>query len=314
MIAHRNLLKDAGRILFWFPLRWCVNLIPFSGIYWLGGLLGNIDYFFSGPRRIQKMATNISRVFELSDSELQKIIRSNLQNHIRDVLELMKYPQLTRKHISRLIFFEGLELLNDELSKKKGVLLITAHFGAKQMLQVGLGCYGYKVNQIAFHLPAEDLSFIQRSVSQRMRKSIEEKIPATFIPADGFLRSAYNCLKNGEILIVAADGVGLAKYITKGYKTFQFLGQKMFFPQNVVALAKSTGSSIIPAFVMRRGAKHHIIIEPPIRLGELNDNEVFQQFVCMLEKYVRTYPQLWEFWEEFEQGNLIAVPDTPSLI
>lgn len=84
MIAHRNLLKDIGRILFWFPLRWCVNLMPFSVIHWLGGMLGNIDYFFSRSRRIQKMATNISRVFEMGESELKRMIKSNLKNHIRD--------------------------------------------------------------------------------------------------------------------------------------------------------------------------------------------------------------------------------------
>lgn len=48
MIAHHNLLKDIGRVLFWVSLKWCVNIMPFSMIYWMGGILGYIDYLSSG--------------------------------------------------------------------------------------------------------------------------------------------------------------------------------------------------------------------------------------------------------------------------
>ncbi len=306
MIAHRNLLKDIGRVLFWFPLRWCVNLMPFLVVYWIGGILGCIDYLFSGPKRIKKMVKNISQVFELNEKEAKRTIVNNLQNHCRNVLELTKYTKLNKENIANFLSFEGLEILDRELAKGKGVILATSHFGAKQLLQVGLGLCGYKINQISYHLKGGELSFIQKCVSQKQRKKIEDKIPAKFISAKDFLRPAYDCLKENQILIIAADGVGLVKYMGKEYAPYSFLGKEMLLPKNVASLAKRTGASMVPAFVVREGEKHRIIVEPALSVNEQPTEEIFEQFVRVLEKYIRQYPSLWEFWEEFEEGNLLV--------
>lgn len=252
------------------------------------------------------MLENISQAFEAEEKELRRIIRNNLRNHCRNVLELIKYPRLNPHNMAGIVAFQGLEFLHKELEKGKGVILVTSHFGAKQLLQVGLGLSGYKINQISFHIRGEELSFIQHHVSQKQRQKIEKRIPAKFIPRDKFLRSAYDCLKQNQILIIAADGVGSAKYIGKGYVPFNFLGKEMLFPKNVVSLAKRTGSSVVPAFVVRERKRQRIIVEPALRrVNERSDIEIFEQFVRLLEKYVRQYPSLWEFWEEFEEGNLL---------
>lgn len=307
MIAHRNFVKDIGRILFWFPVRWTIRTLPFSALYRAGGIMGDADYLFSGPERIKRMVKNISGVFEGKNKKsLKRIIKTNLQNHCRNVLELIKYPHLNQKNVSRILYFEGLGLLDRELANGKGVILATSHFGAKQLLQVGLGLKGYKINQISYHMDHTELTFIQKCVSQRQRKKIEEKIPARFIPVNSFLRSAYNCLKNNEILIIAADGIGLPEHMKRGYTPFSFLGKKSLFPPNMVSLAKKTGSSLLPVFVVRERMMHKIVIEPAIEVQSKSIEDTFAEFVKILEKYVRQYPSLWEFWEEFEDGNLIV--------
>ena len=308
MIAHRNLIKDISRVLFWFPLRWCVNFLPFFVVYWIGGVLGCIDYFFSGQKRIKKMSRNISQAFEVDKKGLEGLVRNNLQNHCRNVLEFLKYPQLTIENIGDCVFFEGLEFLDKELAKGKGVILFTAHFGAKQLLQVALGLRNYKINQICYHMDGNDLTFIQKHVSQKQKQKIEEKIPAKFISANSFLRSTYNCLKKNEILVIAADGIGLPEHINKGYAPFSFFGKRVLFPSNIVHLAKRSGASIVPIFVIREKIKHKIVIEPPIEINQKSIESVYKEFVKLLEKHIRQYPSLWEFWEEFEEGNLIVTP------
>jgi KDO2-lipid IV(A) lauroyltransferase len=265
MIPHRNVIKDIGRILFWYPVRWCVLLIPMPLIHRLGKQLGNLDYFLSGSKRIEKMTRNISKVFKAEEKELREIIRKNLQNHIQNVLELMKYPRLNKKNMTKLLSFEGLEILDEELSKRRGVILATAHFGAKQLLQVGLGLHGYKLNQIHYHMSEDELSLIQKKVSQKQRMRIEKQIPITFIASDSFMRSVLNCLKNNEVVILAADGIGIPKHMKKGYEPFSFFNEKMFFPTNFANLSIRTGASVLPVFVVREvDMRHKIIIEPPI--------------------------------------------------
>jgi hypothetical protein len=60
--------------------------------------------------------------------------------------------------------------------------------------------------------------------------------------------------------------------------------------------------------VIRDRIKHKIVIEPAIEINSKSNEDAFEEFVKILEKYIRQYPSLWEFWEEFEEGVLI-VPD-----
>lgn len=279
--------------------------MPFSAIYWTGGVLGDIDYFLSGRARTERMVKNISQVFNNDAKKAKKMIRNNLKNHCRTVLEFMKYPKINRANLGDVVSFDGLELLDAELNKGCGVILSTAHFGAKQLLQVALGHKGYPINQINYHMSRGELSFIQKNVSQKQRMMIEEKIPTTFFSAKGFLRSAYKCLKNNEVLIIAWDGSGLKEYMDKSFLPFDFLGKKMLFPTGPASMAKRTGASMIPVFVVRNKSRHKIVLEPQIDMRKLTTIEAVKQYIKVFEKYVLRYPSLWELWEEFEEGFLL---------
>jgi len=306
MIAHRNIVKDVGRIFVWYPLRWLTATMPPGVLYATGGLIGDMDGVLSVRGRIRRMVGNISGALGISPGVSRRLVRENLRNHARNMLEFMKYPQLScREKIERHLLCERFEVLDRELSRGRGVILITGHFGAKQFLQVGLGGLGYRVNQIHYHAEGGELSAIQKRVSQRMRKKVEEGIPARFISADGFLRAAFECLRDNEILIIAGDGAGVRSLMTKGYVPYRFLGKRMLFPSNVAAMAKKTGASLVPAFVVRRGVRHAIVIEDAIRTEDRSVEEIYGDFVKILERYVRRYPHLWEFWEEFEPGHLL---------
>ena len=305
MVPRPNIVKDMGRIFFWYPIRWFVLLMPIYLVYWLGGILGDLDYLVSGRGRINKMAKNLSFAFGRNSTELKKIVRKNLQNHGRDVLEFIKYPQLNSKNIGRFLSFENLEYLEKEIFKQKGVILATAHIGAKQLILVGLGLKGYKLSQLNYHMNANELSYVQKNISQRHRKKIEKSIPANFISSNQFLRPAINCLQENQILVVAADGIGLREHMKSGYAAFSFFGNQVLFPSRVISLARRTGSPIVPTFVIRNKRRHRIIFEPPIEMGAESDKDVFRGYVKILEKYIGQYPYLWEFWEEFEEGTMM---------
>ena len=126
-----------------------------------------------------------------------------------------------------------------------------------------------------------------------------------FISSKGYLGSAVKKLKKNEILIIAGDGIGLKQHMDKSYHSFNFLGRTMLFPTGSIAMAKLTGSPILPIFAIRDKHRHRIIIEPPLDMKDRNNFEIQKQYIRILERYIRTYPALWEFWEEFEPGILI---------
>ena len=308
MIAHRNLAKDLGRLFFWYPLRWAVLLLPFRAVYGLGGLLGRLDVALSGRRRTGRMAAHISRTLGCDAAAARRLVRANLQNHIRNVLEFIKYPQLNAANLAPVVTLVGREHLDQALQQGRGVVLCTAHFGAKQMLQVALGHSGYRINQINYYKPDTELTWIQRHVGQRLRQQIEKKIPAAFISAVGSLRPVYRCLHNNEVVIVTGDGSGVPEHITKAYPAVDFLGRKMFMPTGPVALARRTGAALVPAFVFRDRHRHRVVLEPALALpAEAAEADGVAQLARLIERNVRAAPALWEFWEEFDEGQLIPV-------
>jgi len=305
MIARKNIIKDLFRLLFWYPIRWLILPLPFSALYHIGGLLGEIDYIVSGRKRIQRMSRNISEALGINRRTAKQIVRKNLRNHLRNVLELIKYPQLNRSNITSIVRYNGINYLNSAMKKGKGAILLTAHFGAKQLLQIALGLQEYPLNQVNFHLDGNDLSFIQKQISQRQRINIEKKLPCNFIPSKRFMRPVFECLKRNEVLIIAGDGIGLRKHMDMTYSPFEFLGKMMLFPTNAAILAKRTGAALIPVFVVREKIKHKIIFESPLNYNSEEDMESIKKYVQLLEKYIREHPYLWEFWEEFDEDNLL---------
>lgn len=307
MIVHKNQIKDIFRIFFWYPFRYLVQLLPSVCIHWLGGMMGTVDYFVSGRKRVQKIRKNISTTLEITEKNAEIVARRSFQNHLRNMLELMKYPKLNKQRLSGMVNYEGLDILDNALKNGKGIILLTAHFGAKQLLQVALGHKGYPLNQINFHMDEKELTYIQRKISQRQRINIEKKIPVKFIDAKSFMRPIFKCLKNNEVLIIAGDGIGLKRHMDlSSCRPFDFLGKKMLFPVNYFHLAKKTGALIIPVFVIRKKNSHRIIFNAALDTDSDKNVEAVNEFIRALELNILTYPSLWEFWEEFDEENLLV--------
>ena len=305
MVPQKNFLKDLGRVLFWFPLRWMLLITPLSLVYRLGGWLGNLNYVISRPDKINRMRDNVSAALGRSPQETTWIIRQNLKMHLRNTLELIKYPKTTKAQIKATVTFKHKNRLDAALQEKGGVVLLTAHFGAKQLLQIALGRWGYDTNQIHYHMRRDELTFIQKHVAQFQRKKIESQLPVNFIHAKRFLRPAFRCLKENQVLIMAGDGIGQKKYIDRSYSVFDIFGKQMSFPMGPAAIARRTGATLLPVFVVRRTIKHHIVFEKALKIEHRSDIDVTAAYVKLLERYIRQHPWQWEFWEEFDESVLL---------
>lgn len=306
MIAHKNRLKDVGRILFWFPLRWIVQAMPFHAMYCLGGWFGRIDAVLSGRSRRDRMALNMAEALGRVLPSARRLVLLNLQHHSRNILELLKYPRLKPREVTRSMSVSGRHHLKEVLAQGKGAIILTAHLGAKQFLQIALPALGYRVSQVHYHMHRNELTFVQKHVAQKQRMNIEARLPVRFFSAKGFLRSAFKCLQQNQLLIMAGDGIGLKQHMDKSYHPMDFLGKKMLFPSGPVVMAKRTGAALVPVFAIRDRQRYQVVICPPIETASGTVNGAMRAYVGVLERFVRQYPWQWEFWEEFEEGFLLA--------
>jgi len=314
MKIKQNLKKDIGRLLFWYPLRWIVFVLPYSALYHIASQLGTFEYLFLQRDRSKKVSKAIQAAVSCTQAEANRHVKQNLINHYANTLELIRYPDMDIKSLQRFVSTENIEYLDSAMQEGNGVILMTAHFGAKQLLQVFLGRKGYPVNQINHHVDGDALSFVQKHVSQRLRKRIESKLPITFIASNSFQRKTLECLKKNQVLIVAGDGSGIKDLMDSSYRPYNFLGKSMLFPSGPETLAKKTGALIIPVFVIRENSGHRIVFEKPISHHFNPNSDSIKCYSHELERKIISFPYLWDFWEEFEEGIVLESETTNSTV
>jgi lauroyl/myristoyl acyltransferase len=315
MIIKDTFLRDMAKLVAWYPLRWIVTVSPWSLAYGAGKLVGTLDSITSKGRPRQ-MVENLLSVYgdKMTPEEAQAIARRIIQRHYVEHMEFYKFATLRQKDLPDHISFDGLENLDLELKKGKGVILAHMHFGSKQFPLVALGLMDRPVSQIGYRdSDAPDYSLIHKHVHLRIRTRIEDSFKMKHILLGNSLRPAYEALQNNEILMIAADGIGGIRGAGKNYLPIRFLGKTMMFPPGPARIARKTGSAILPLFCIEQATgKYKTVIGKPIDQQVTNDRDSdvrtnVERYVRIFEEYINRYPDHWMFWEEFREGHLVQV-------
>ncbi len=291
--------KDILRFIFWYPGRFIISFLPLRVIYMISSGAGIILYYIAGSKR-KIIIEELARIFgnTKNQHELNGIAREGFMNMCKDRTEILLYPGLTRERVEKMTFIEGMDKLDRALLLGKGVILLIAHFGANKMVMPALGFKGYKINQIAGRpIDWGNVSGIESRMARKaleLELNAEKRFPAKFIYITSNIRPAIRCLKNNEILCLAVDGGGGVKRVR-----VNFLGRPANLSPNFITLAKATGATILPTFVIRQtDSRHRILIEEPLILKAFYDEQKeweynTQTFADMFSKYFDYYPHLY---------------------
>ncbi|MDQ1286034.1 MAG: phosphatidylinositol dimannoside acyltransferase [Thermodesulfobacteriota bacterium] len=311
MKVQDNILKDAGRLVFWHPIRWLANLLPCRTVGFIGKMTGHLDYYlFKG--RAEKIGMNLRHAFgnTMTNRRSRDIVKKILANHYTLILEFFKYPQIVERNIASIVSVEGLENLDNALAQGRGAIIGHCHFGAKLLLIIVLGLNKYSINQIAYHMPKEELTYIREKVSLKQRLKIERSFKVNYIYLSKGLRRAFSCLDDNEVLMVAIDGKGILTETFSGSVCVNFLGQNAYFASGVATLSRRKRTPILPAAVFRKDdGTYRMVISPPIEIDYENEgrafaSDVIEKLIAVFEGDIRRHPDQWEYWEEFGPGEM----------
>ena len=324
MKVQDNVIKDMGRLMFWYPIRWMAGLFSFGMIRLIGKITGFIDYYlFRG--RSERIKRNLLHAFgdRMTDQRACEIVRKILANHYILILEFFKYPQINEKNLKTILDIEGLENIDNALRQGRGAIIGHCHFGAKLLLIIALGLKKYPINQIAYHMPQEKLTLIRETVSLRQRLRIEKGFNVNYIYLDNSMREAFSCLEDNEVLMVAVDGKGEFSEEGRTFVPVKFFGRTVFFPGGLAAFSKRKRTPVLPAAVFRlKDGRYKLIIHPPLDMDYHQPRSEFNRTVIgrlagIFEEDIRLHPDQWEYWEEFGpdptlRGGSGWVEDTPN--
>ncbi|MFQ5680557.1 MAG: lysophospholipid acyltransferase family protein [Candidatus Omnitrophota bacterium] len=280
-------LKFFCCVLPWFP-RSCV--------YGLGNIVAAIAYVIAGrQRKIARSSLDIAFGREKTVEEKEGIIRECFAKMAKGALEVvasLNNPRALSDVATIMVTIEGKEYLDKALSKGKGVVIASGHFGNFPLLLTKLSYLGYKVNIVVrrMHDKKTDTFFDYK------RSALGIKSIYTH-PRSTCVRESIRALRNGELVFVLMD----QHFGAAGGVLVDFFGRKAATAGGGVVFALRTAAPIVPAFIVGEGdGRHRLIIEPELTLRKAEDKEEMLRLnvaaiTAIIERYVRQYPAEWSW-------------------
>ena len=310
MINQEGLSRDCLRLFFWYPLRWCILLMPVRPGIRLLRRLGDLYFRFSrGKTRLLRQ--NLKRLPLKGAACEDEIIRGYFRNHYVDQLFILLFPRFTRETIQDLVEIEGLDRLKRCLERGNGVVFVHGHFGPVHLPLVVFSLLGYPMKQIG-NPSDRGLSWIGRRVAYRLRMRYEGRIPAEIIKADGYLRPVYTSLRQNGIIMTTGDGTGTeSKFGRQG--RFSLFGQPVNLPLGPARLAEKTGAALLPLFVLPSEKKMFKIVIVDEFSSQMQGHarwvDITGKFAALLEKFIMKSPEYMHFLDRFHPGAFILKDD-----
>jgi KDO2-lipid IV(A) lauroyltransferase len=248
---------------------------------WLG--------FHVARRQRRAGLRNLEMAFpELSQTAREDILRGSFENLGRLLVEFTHLPELNKGNVCQFVVHDGLENYLEGLRRGRGVIFMTAHFGAWELSSFAHAVYGYPLR---FVVRPIDNPRVERLIS--MYRTRSGNVP---IERRRAARDILKALRQNE-----AVGILFDQNTTRSEGVFaEFFGIPAATTPSLALFALRTGAAVVPGFLIWDESlrKHRLRLDPPVELidtGNL-DHDVLENtklFNKILEGYIRKYPDQW---------------------
>lgn len=230
---------------------------------------------------------NLRNAFpEKSDAEIERIAKGVFTNLCKNGVEWVSVRKLNKENIDLWVKSEGLDKIGRVLSKGKGGIVLSSHFGNWELLHVYFPLKGYHGTTIARRLYFDKYDQFLSSV--RASKGV------SVIYRGESPKKLLRLLKQNKLIGILAD-----QDMDSVEGIFvDFFGKPAYTPKAPVAFSLASGAPLIPCLVIREGGRHRLVIEDPIEMEEKSTKDETIRFNTerwsrLMESYVRKYPEQW---------------------
>ncbi|MDD3987542.1 MAG: lysophospholipid acyltransferase family protein [Candidatus Omnitrophota bacterium] len=288
----KKIKKSFSRLLGWLGLHICsliIKITPARFLYRFAKMISSLAYSFAKKQKniaFDSLRTAFGQ--EKSKAELDGIVRLCFDYIAKSAVELMflmDKPQLLKDRVDII----GRDNLDKALSRKKGVILVSAHFGNFPLLLGRLAVEGYKTAGIM--RPMRD-SRVEKVFLEKREKFGVKTIYSQ--PRNLCVNNTILSLRNNELVFIPID----QNFGTAGVFV-NFFGRKAATATGPVIFAQRTDAALIPCFILRqKDDRHKIVFEPALDLQEGGDSQEtvlinIQKLTDIIETYIRKYPAEW---------------------
>ncbi len=259
--------------------------LPISVSQRIGAGAGALAFDVFRVRR-QVSVDNIERALGVTRREAERIARRAYRNLGRGMFEFSAFAHLRPEQVLEMVTFDGFEHLTDALSRGRGIVFVTGHFGNWEMLGAAMSARGIPIDYLVGEQANGRVDAVMNNLRRREGIGIITRSVA--------LRRVLQALGGNRMVAMLADQDARSQGIM-----VDFLGRPASTVRGPAVFAVKRGSPIVTGFIHREGTRHRAVINPPIDPPDLPEDEAVrwltQAHADALAAAIREHPDEY-FW------------------
>lgn len=298
-------------------LQWRFNIYIFKKLGWritffYISILGKL-YFFFNRKENWKIKKAVNAVFadRKNRSEIRSIIsdifRGILSHYYEKLFNAYGNSETLRIFVETHIESEGMIAIKQGLSRGKGVLLVTGHYGGVELIPAFLGAKNHQVTIVA-KFKTKDLR--NKSIQQAKKFSVK------IIDADNtpnIMKTVFEHLKENRIVITQCDEIEAWK--PGRNDCISFLGKPVLLDRTIDIITRRCRAAVVFG-VMHRDYNHRYKFiatsqeEMAKQSQRSQDMPIGALVLQFMEHYIYKHPEGWYQWKKYPVLDIFAPAGT----
>lgn len=259
-------------------------------ITWLGRFI-----YYCLPYRRRVVLANIQQVFkdaldDIQKTHLAKAFYSHLATSIKEMIQLR---WVSEEALCTRVDVRGYERLLAVAEAKRGVLILTGHFGSWEFAPLG-GIAQFKEFQGKFHFIRKTLGIkkLEQLLFQRYYQA-----GLHVIPKKNSLQKVCDALDQNHAVVFVLDQH--ASLTNRDGVAVEFFGKKAGTYRSLASFARHTGVPVVPAASYRGEDGRHVLeFHEPIVWQDYSSTQesIYQntlRYNQALERIILAHPEQW---------------------
>jgi len=245
---------------------------------------------------------------EWDESRRERVVRDMVRKVGWITAEFAHFPYDTPRDFERIMVVDGAENFDAAERRGKGVLLLTGHLGAWELIP------------FARRVPGKPMYFVVRPIDNPLIDALVNRYRSCSgnlpINKDEAARGALRVLRKGGVVGILADqntAIDEAVFVN-------FFGVPAATTSGLARLARHTGAAVVPAYTYwdESVGKYRVCAEPALELERTDDEQddiraYTARFNQVLEAAIKRNPDQWLWahrrWKNRPPGEPPIYPD-----
>lgn len=223
---------------------------------------------------------------QLTDSEIDAIVKRVFQNIGRTLVEVARFEKLDAERIRAQITPAGLDTIEAARRQGRGAIIGTAHFGNWEIMGVFPAVFG---------IPSDTLAIQQHNLKiNRLIINLRQSMGVRILEVPANARQVFRSLNENRVVIIAAD-----QHAAAGTLVMDFFGRPAAVARGPALFALRRKCPLIPMLLRRERYDRHVVIAgdaiyPPASGDEESDlRSMTAAYLKFLEKHIAAWPDQW---------------------